>query len=118
MTFTQLRIQVDALCRRYATVLEVYRLRPLAQEFCDEMADSVTGTIRGPKLPVLEWAQILHRRMTSRGFHPRNFAALNNYLDRCLDRRVIPQANDVLRRLLPKAAQRGLIPRSVQPVPF
>ena len=59
MTLSQLRTQVDALCRKYATQLEVYRLRPLAQEFCDEMTDAVIGPEPGPKLSLLDWIQIL-----------------------------------------------------------
>ena len=42
MTFTQLKNQVDALCRKYATELEIYRATPLALELCDEMADALT----------------------------------------------------------------------------
>ena len=44
MTFSQLRTQVDALCRKYATELEVYRLRFLALDFCDEMAVTMPKT--------------------------------------------------------------------------
>ena len=62
MTLSQLRTQVDALCRKYATQLEVYRLRPLAQEFCDEMTDAVIGPEPGPKLSLLDWIQILIKR--------------------------------------------------------
>ena len=44
---------------------------------------------------------------------------LDSYLNWCLERRVLPQANEILRALLPKAVRRDLIPRSVQePVPF
>ena len=123
MTFSQLRTQVDALCRKYATELEVYRLRLLALDFCDEMAGAMPKTKVPDNNParsllLLEWAQILLKRMIDRGFRVRNFLDFHNYLGRCLDRRVFPQANEVLRNLLPKAAERGLIPRSAQPVPF
>ena len=118
MTYNQLRTQVDALCRKFATELEAYRLRPLVQDFCDEMADAVTGDKPGPVLPLMDWVQVLFRRMTGRGFRPHNLMALCGYLERCLDGRVLPQPNDVLRTLLPKAAQRGLVPRSLEPVPF
>ncbi len=118
MTFSQLRTQVEALCRKYATELEVYRLRPLALDFCDDMTNAVTGSKPGPHLSLLEWTQVFFKRMTARGFRPRHLMALHDYLARCLESRVLPQANDVLRSLLPKAAQRGLIPRSLQPVPF
>ena len=118
MSFSQLRTQVDALCRKYAAQLEVYRLRPLAQDFCDDMANAVTGDKPGPHLSLLEWTQVLFKRMTARGFRPRRLLVLHDYLKRCLEARVLPQANDVLRSLLPKAAERGLVPRSFQPVPF
>ena len=41
MTISELRRRVDALCRKYATELRIYRLRHLALEFCDEMAVAV-----------------------------------------------------------------------------
>ncbi len=118
MTFAHLRTQVDSLCRKYAAQLEVYRLRPLALDFCDDMTNAVTGSKPGPHLSLLEWTQVLFKRMTARGFRPRHLLSLHDYLERCLEDRVLFQANDVLRSLLPKAAQRGLIPRSLQPVPF
>ena len=118
MTFTQLRTQVDALCRKYASELEIYRARPLVLEFCDEMAESVSGSKPGPARPLLKWAQLLLGRMADRGFRDRNHGPLQRYLESCLDKRVLPQVNDVLRSLMPKAAQRGLIPRSIQPVSF
>ena len=82
------------------------------------MTEAVTGDKSGPSLPVLEWARILFRRLTSRGFRLKTLLALNDYLEHCLDRRVLPQVNDVLRSLLPKSAQRDLIPCSLDPVPF
>ena len=118
MTFSQLRTQVDSLCRKYAAQLEVYRLRPLALDFCDDMTKAVTGDKPGPHLSLLEWTQVLFKRMTARGFRPRHLLDVHSYLERCLDDRVLPQANDVLRSLLPKAAARGLVPRSHQTVPF
>ena len=67
---------------------------------------------------MLEWAQILFRRLTRRGFRLKTLLALNDYLEHCLDRRVLPQVNDVLRSLHPKSAKRGLIACSLVPVPF
>ena len=118
MTFAQLKNQVNKLMRKYATEVAVYRARPLALEFCDEMAAAVTGKKSGPKLSLMQWAQVLHNRLTERGLHVRASTGLYDYLKRCLDRRVFPQLNDTLRSLFPKAAQRGLIPRSIQPVSF
>ena len=118
MTFSQLRNQVDTLCRKYASELEVYRARPLALELCDEMASAVTGTKSGPKLPLTEWARILYVRMSERGISLKTYLGLHDYLECCLDRRVLPQVNDVLRSLFPKARERGLIPPSRIEIPF
>ena len=118
MTFTQIRNQVNTLMRKYATEVAVYRARPLALEFCDEMTAAVTGEKPGPKLSLMQWAKVLHNRLTERGLHVRASTGLYDYLKRCLDRRALPQLNDTLRSLFPKAAKRGLIPRSIQPVSF
>ena len=117
-TFASLRRQVDTLCRKYAAELEVYRLRTPALEFCDEMAEAVTGEKKGPKKPPLEWALLFGRKMQNGGFRLRSFNGLIRYIERCLERRVLPQLSDLLRAILPKAAARGLIPRSIQQVPF
>ena len=118
MTFTQIRIQVDVLSRKYATELQVYRARSIALQFCDEMADAVTGSKPGPQRPLLEWALILQKRLNERGIRLKNFLSLYDYLESCLDRRILPQVNDVLRSLMPQAALRGLIPRSIRNIPF
>ena len=47
MTFSQIRRLVDSLMLRYADEIEVYRLRPVAQQFCDDMTNAVTGKKRG-----------------------------------------------------------------------
>ena len=118
MTFSKLRNQVDALMIKYATELEVYRTQPIVQQFCDEMADAVTGSDTGPGKPVLEWARTLVQRFSGRGFRLRNFPRFYDYLVRCLDCWLLPLANDVQRLILPKARDRSLIPRSLQEVPF
>ncbi len=120
MTFSQLRSQVDALLRKYATEVETYRLGKVTTEFCDEVADALTNPKSGPVKDPFDWASVLFKRMAKRGYRPRNLTALQNYLTRCLqERRVLPQAREVLRALLPRAAERGLIPRTVEdPVPI
>ena len=120
MTLSQIRSQVEALKRKYALELEVYYLSGMALELCDEMTGAVTGEARSdsPK-SVHEWVQAFFKRMRDRGFRQLNtFASLCGYLEKCLDRRVLPQVSGVLRSLLPWAARRGLIPRSVREVPF
>ena len=118
MTLNQLKNEVNKLMRKYAAEVAVYRARPLALEFCDEMTAAVTSDKPGPKLSLMQWALVLHNRLTERGLHVRASTGLYDYLKRCLDRQVFPQLNDTLRSLFPKAAKRGLIPRSIQPVSF
>ena len=51
MTLNQLKNQVNKLMRKYATEVAVYRARPLALEFCDEMAAAVAGKNPAPNCP-------------------------------------------------------------------
>ena len=120
MTLSQIRRLVEALKQKYADELEVYRLRPVAQQFCDDMANAVTGKKRGRRRSIDEWAEIFFKRVRERGLRTQNgLAHLHSYLERCLDRRVLPQASEILRELLPRAARRGLIPCSIEkPVAF
>ena len=119
MTLSQIRRLVDSLMLKYAGVLEVYRLRPVAQQLCDDMTTAVTGKKRGRPRPIQEWGEIFFQRTQERGLRIMGRAHLDSYLNRCLERRVLPQANEVLRALLPKAVRRGLIPRDFrEPVPF
>ena len=123
MNFSTLRRQVDALLLKYATKVQIYRLRPHALELCDEMTEAVSGPITTPpkSVPksVITWAFDFFRRLREHRFRLWNFTPLADYLDECLQRRVLPQVNDVLRSILPKAAAKGLIPRYIgEPVPF
>ena len=119
MTLSQIRRQVDSLMRKYADELEVYRLRPVAQQFCDDMTNAVTGKKRGRPRSIQEWCNIFFQRTQERGLRIMGRVYLDSYLNQCLERRVLPQVNEVLRALLPKAVRRGLIPRAVQePIPF
>ena len=117
-TYAQLRSRVDALMRKYAAELKLYRLRPVAADFCDEMAATVTGDNRPPAKPLTAWGLLLIRRIQDRGYRPGDLGILLRYLETCGKRRVLPQANDVLRALFPKAAGRGLIPRTLQEIPY
>ena len=120
MTIPQIRRLVDSLKRKYADELEIYRLQPVAQKFCDDLTNAVTGKKRGRRRSIDEWTEIFFRRARERSLRPQQgLAHLSSYLERCLDRRVLPQAAGLLRELLPRAARRGLIPRAVhEPVPF
>ncbi len=123
MSLSRIRNRIEALERKLALPLAVVRLRPLALQFCDEMAETMPkaripeNSFRRSFL-MLQWAQIILKRMIERGLRPKGLLELQRYLGRCLDRRLLPEPNDVLRELLPKAAQRGLIPRSHRETPF
>ena len=120
MTLSQIKAQVEALCRKYAKELELYRLGKVSSEFCDEVADALTNPKSGPVKDPFDWVSVLFKRMAKRGYGPRSLPAVQNYLSRCLQElHVIPQPREVLRALLPNAAARGLIPRTVEdPVPL
>ena len=118
MTFARLRIQVDSLMRKYHTELQLHRVAPLALELCDRMADAVTPGRPNPGLTCDDWAFNLFRKLRGQGIRVRGHVRLSDYLNGCLRKLLLPQVNDVLRSLFPKAADRGLIPRSRMEVPF
>ena len=119
MTFNQIRRLVETLKRKYADELEVYRLQPVAQRFCDDMANAVPAKSRDAAVPWTNGPKSSSGGSRNAASRLQGLAHLSSYLERCLDRRVLPQASEILRQLLPQAARRGLIPRSVEkPVPF
>ena len=119
MTLSQIRRLVDSLMLKYADEVEAHRLRPVAQQFCDDLARAVTGKKRGRPRSISEWTNIFLRRARERGLRLQGLAFLHDYLERCLDLRVLPQASELLRTLLPRAARRGIIPRALEaPIPF
>ena len=120
MTLSQIRRLIDSLMLKYADEVEVYRLQPVAQQFCDDMTNAVTGKKRGRRRSIDEWTEIFFRRVRERGLNPQQgLAHLVGYLEHCLELRLLPQASELLRQLLPRAARRGLIPRPIEkPVRF
>ena len=118
MTFARLRNIVDTLKCKYATELAVYRAQSLALELCDQMADAVTPGRPKSKLTCLDYAFSLFTRLRAKGIRVNSHVGLYNYLSGCLDKLLLPQVNDVLRSLFPKARDKGLIPPSRIEVPF
>ncbi len=118
MTFTRLRNIVDTLKRKHAAQLAVYRARPLALELCDQMAEAVTPGRPKPKLTCLDYAFNLFTRLREKDIRVNSHVGLYDYLSGCLDKLLLPQVNDVLRSLFPKAREKGLIPQSRIEVPF
>ena len=126
MTLSQIKAQVEALCRKYAPQLEVYHLSKVAVKFCDEMHDALTNPQSGPVKDPWDWNRVLLQRMRERRlspefrFRPGRIMAVHDYLKHCLEKlHVLPQAVEILRRLLPESAARGLIPRPIEdPIPL
>lgn len=114
MTLSQIRSQVETLKRKYADELEVYRLQPIAQQFCDDLARAVTGRKLGRPRSIGEWAEIFYRRLRDRCLRVQGLGHLQEYLEHCLEIRILPQTSELLRELLPRADRRGLIPRSIE----
>ena len=119
MTFPQIRRLVDSLMLKYADEVEACRLRPVAQRFCEDLTRAVTGKKPGRPRSIGEWTQIFLRRAQERRLQLQGLDYLNDYLDRCLDLRLLPQANELLRALLPRAARtRHHPPRPRSPHPL
>lgn len=112
MTFSQLRCQVDALMRKYDTELAVHRLRPIADEYCDQWQESIDEK----KLPPAPHR--LFRKLLDKDFLRQRFPAVNEYLENCRRGRRLPHPNEILRRLIPRAATSGLVPRELRPVTY
>ena len=95
-TLSQLRNQIDALQRKYAKELAVYRLRKLAEKFIDEW-----DVARFDKKP-LPQPQPFIRRIAQSGYRLNTFMALDNYLERCRSEGTVPHCLDILHSLLPQ----------------
>ena len=76
MTISELRRRVDALCRKYATELRIYRLRRLALEFCDEMAEAVQNPKPEKPRSITDWAKLLFDRAKERNVRLKTFVHL------------------------------------------
>ena len=90
-----LRARVRALQRILARELAVVRLRRLSEEFCIE---SSVGQANGqpPSHP-----HAFIQRVASAGFRLPSFMAVQNYLDRCRVKNILPDREDLLRSLIP-----------------
>ncbi len=118
MTFTRLRNIVASLKEKYATELAVYRATPLALDLCDRMAEAVTPGKPKSTFTCEQLALGLFRQLRDRRIRVKSWVELARYLSSCLRKLLLPQVNDVLRSLFPKARERGLIPPARREIPF
>ena len=113
MSLRRLRNRINALKRRFALPLAVIRLRPLAEEFCQEWAQARAGC-GGPKAPSKQKPAPLTsaqtgalpfiRRVADHGFRLPTFIGLHKYLERCRAADTLPECREIIRRLLPHSA--------------
>ena len=119
MSLHHLRRRVDALKRQLAIPLAVVRLRPLADEFCHQWAIALDQDKEPPPSTSMDAlnsgdtkSKTFANRVVEAGYRLSTFSALQHYTRSCRERRILPQPNEILRNLLPKAAVLGLIPNS------
>ena len=96
MTLSQLRNQINALQRKYARELAVYRLRPLGEDFSQQWAIALSNRQPAPQ------PQPFIRRIAQSGYGLNTFMALDNYLERCRSEGIIPHCQGMLHSLLPQ----------------
>ena len=97
MTLSQIRNRINALCRKYARQLAVYRLRPLAEEISGQWAVDVASRKPSPD------PRTLVRRIANLGFRFSTFGRLHQYLELCRNRGKIPEPCQIVLALLPCA---------------
>ena len=96
LTLSQLRRRVNALRRKYARDLAVVRLRPLAEEFSQQWAVSLSQRRPAPQ------PQPFIRRIAQSGFRLNTFMALHKYLECCRRETTIPDSPGIISSLLPQ----------------
>ncbi len=139
MSVASLRSRVNALSRQLIVPLNVVRLRPIAEQYCDEWAYAMGEGSEPPpctqadpkpagKTPAPLGARRrnrprvsavpLFRRITDAGYRLPATTELYRYTQTCRLERTCPQPNEMLRLLLPKAVVWGLLPRFPNPVDY
>ena len=103
MSLSRIRNRIEALERKFAVPLAVVRLRPLAEQVCDEWAAAKAADKPLPK------AQSLIKRIADRGFQVTTFGSLDRYFRECRDEGRFPRPRDIATVLFPHAAKKGVI---------
>ena len=98
MTLSQIRSQVDALCRKYHRELAIYRAAKLANEISRLWMIAVAN--KQPKPDPFSCV----RKFVEAGFRLRTYMAFQNYLQRCIDDERFPEVRAIATTLLPWTA--------------
>ena len=132
MSLYHLQRRVDALKHRMPVHYTLARLRPYAEQFCDDWEWAVRMGYQPPRFrdsavyssPVSMTPRNKSRlrpfmdRVLGSGFHSGTWIEAGKYLDRCLEEGIYPHPDDFLRILLPRATLLELIPPSPDPVTY
>ena len=97
MTLSQIRKEVNALKRKYAKQITIYRLRRVSEEIYNDYARAVGDRQDPPK--TLE----IISRISKKGFRLKTWIHLHNYLDEVREQGDIPEPRRIVLALFPWA---------------
>ena len=103
MSLSRIRSRIEALEHKLALALGVVKLRPMAEEFCEEW-----HVASGERKP-LPQARPLIRKISDKGFVLTTFMRLQKYIGRCREGKEDMEPQGIIRALLPTAYKRSLI---------
>ena len=97
LPLSQIRKEVDALKRKYAKEIAIYRLRRVSEEIYNDYARAV-GDRQYPPKPL----EIINK-ISKEGFRLATWIHLHNYLDKVREQNDIPEPRRIVLALLPWA---------------
>ena len=103
MSLSRIRSRIEALERKFALPLAAVKLRPLAEEFCNEW-DAAQA-----KEKPLPRAHPFIQRLADKGIHLSTFTSLSKYIKRCGEKNEAPEAFEIVSTLLPSADRLSLV---------
>ena len=97
MTLSQIREEVNALKRKYAKEIAIYKMRRVSEEIYNDYARAV-GDRQDPPKPL----EIISR-ISKKGFRLKTWIHLHNYLEKVREEGDIPEPRRIVLALLPWA---------------
>ena len=97
LTLNQIKKEVDALKRKYAKEIAIYRLRRVSEEIYNDYARAV-GDRQDPPKPL----EII-RKIADQGFRLTTWIHLHNYLEKVREEGDIPEPRRIVLALFPWA---------------
>ena len=99
---SHIRARINALRRKFALEISVVRLRPMAEEYCQEWS---VAAIEGQTAP----DDLAFIRKVGARIRLPTFMAAHQYLQQCSTQKIVPGVEHLLGALLPWAVLRGLV---------